>query len=117
MTSERQRVPILDRQITRDVETLGTVTLNPLGQPTADSYVLTTVSVWCARRDPTARDYVTAGDRGVITIMDSFFTVRAESGPWREGQTFTDDEGKRRRVQGVSQIGRAYLELLARAIG
>ena len=78
--------------------------------------VLEEVTIWAQRRDFGARDFVSAGDRGVITIMDTRFIVRSES-TWDEGDTFTDDDGKTRRVQGVVQIGRSHYELLARAIG
>ena len=43
--------------------------------------------------------------------------MRAESGPWAAGDTFTDEDGVALSVQGVQQIGRAYLELLARSGG
>ena len=43
--------------------------------------------------------------------------MRAESGPWAEDDTFTDEDGKTSTVEGVEQIGRGYLELLARNVG
>ena len=86
---------------------------------------ITTVTVerptWCARRDFLGRDLlgtITEGG-GLVAITDSRFIVRAE-GPatWDEGDTFTDDEGVKRTVRGVAQIGRGrFLELLARKVG
>ena len=54
---------------------------------------------------------------GFITLRDTRYIVRAESGPWAAGDGFEDEDGATLVVQGVEQIGRSYLELLARSGG
>ena len=51
--------------------------------------------------------------------MDSRFIVRNTGAAWATGDTFTDDEGKQRTVQGVSEVYGPghFLELLARRVG
>ena len=73
--------------------------------------------VWAQRRDFSGRDFSQVVQGGLITIRDTRYIVRTESGPWAAGDTFTDEDGETLSVQGVQQIGRGYLELLARSGG
>lgn len=88
----------------------------PGGQPMT---VTTTadVSIWAARRDFSGRDFSQVVEGGFITLRDTRYIVRSESGPWAAMDTFKDEDGVTLHVQGVQQIGRGYLELLARAGG
>ena len=70
------------------------------------------VKIWAGRRD-----FSQVVQGGLITIRDTRHIVRAESGPWAAGDTFTDEDGVTLALQGVEQIGRAYLELLVRSGG
>ena len=79
--------------------------------------ITTEVKIWAHRRDFTGRDFTQVQQGGLITIRDTRYVVRAESGPWAAGDTFTDEDGVTLNVQGVQQIGRSYLELLARSGG
>ena len=112
----REFVPRLDRQITRIVkgESPG---LNPLGGPLPPTSEATEVKVWAARRDFSGRDFSQVVQGGLVTIRDTRYIVRVESGPWAAGDTFKDEDGATLTVQGVQQIGRQYLELLARSGG
>ena len=111
----REFVPRLDRQITRIIpgESPG---LNPLGQPLPPTSE-TEVKVWAGRRDFSGRDFSQVVQGGIISVRDTRYIVRAESGPWVAGDTFTDEDGNTLYVQGVQQIGRAFIELLARSGG
>ena len=114
MTTRRQ-APVLDRLITRDVQgpSPGRDAFNqPIPGP------ITTVRLWAARRDFAARDFIQVTTGGLITIMDSRYIIRSESWPdAAPADTFTDDDGAMRTVQGVSQVlGGRYLELLARRV-
>ena len=90
--------------------------LTPLGQPLPPTSE-TEVKVWAGRRDFSGRDFSQVVQGGLITIRDTRYIVRAESGPWAAGDTFTDENGVTLSLQGVEQIGRQYLELLARSGG
>ena len=73
--------------------------------------------LWAGRRDFTGRDFSTVVEGSLITIRDTRYIVRAESGPWAARDTFKDENGVTLNVQGVQQIGRQYLELLVRSGG
>ena len=77
----------------------------------------TEVKLWAERRDFSGRDFSQVQQGGLITVRDTRYVVRRESGPWAAGDTFLDEDGVTLTVQGVQQIGRAYLELLARSGG
>ena len=111
----REFIPRLDRQITRIVKG-ASPGLNPLGNPLPPTSE-TGVKLWAGRRDFSGRDFSQVVEGGLITIRDTRYIVRAESGPWAAGDTFTDEDGETLVVQGVQQIGRGYLELLARSGG
>ena len=115
MTTQRQ-VPVLHRLITRNIRGPSSGR-DPFGQPLPGE--ITTVKLWAARRDFPARDFLDSTTAGLVTIMDSRFIVRDTGAAWATGDTFTDDEGKQRTVQGVSEVyGRGrFLELLARRVG
>ena len=84
---------------------------------TTPAPVDTLVTLWAARRDFPARDLIAASAAGLITIKDTRYLVRRENQEWAAGDTFTDEEGTGRTVQGVSQVlGRRFLELLGRSI-
>ena len=111
----RDFTPRLDRQITRIVK--GTSPgLNPLGNPLPPTST-TEVKIWAARRDFGWRDFSQVVQGGLIEIRDTRYIVRVESGPWAAGDTFKDEDGATLSIQGVQQIGRQYLELLARSGG
>ena len=106
--------PVLDRLITRTVPGASSG-LNPLGQP-LPSAADTEVSVWAARRDFRARDWLNIGDGQHFEQADRRFVVRAGGLAWDVGDTFRDDAGENYTVRGVSQIGRGrFLELLVRS--
>ena len=66
-------------------------------------------------RDFTAEDFIQATDRSLLITKDVRFTVRPDD-VWQEGSYFTDDLGVRRRVEGVSQVGRSrFIEVLGRS--
>ena len=66
--------------------------------------------VWAARRDFTGRDTLEPG--GLLAITRSRFIVRAGVS-LVIGDIFTDDDGNRRTIQGIAEIGRGrYLEIL-----
>ena len=111
----REFTPRLDRQITRIIPG-ASPGLNPLGNPLPPTSE-TEVKVWCGRRDFSGKDFSRVLQGGIVTVRDTRYVVRVESGPWSPGDTFQDEDGVRLTVQGVQQIGRAYLELLARAGG
>ena len=75
------------------------------------------VKIWAGRRDFSGRDFSQVVAGGLVTIRDTRYIVRSESGPWAAGDTFTDEDGVTLTVQGVQQIGRAYMELLVRSGG
>ncbi len=111
----RDFTPRLDRQITRIV--MGPSSgLNPLGNPLPPTSA-TEVKVWAGRRDFSGRDFSQVVQGGFINLRDTRYIVRAESGPWTAMDTFRDEDGETLTVQGVQQIGRGYLELLARSGG
>ena len=112
MATQRQ-VPVLDWLITRNIRG-PSPGRDPFGQPLPGE--ITTVKLWAARRDFPARDFLDSTTAGLVTIMDSRFIVRDTGAAWATGDTFTNDEGKQRTVQGVSEVyGRGrFLELLAR---
>ena len=111
----REFIPRLDRQITRIVKG-ASPGLNPLGNPLPPTSE-TEVKLWAARRDFTGRDFSQVVQGSLITIRDTRYIVRAESGPWAAGDSFEAEDGVTLTVQGVQQIGRRYLELLARSGG
>ena len=77
----------------------------------------TTVSYFARREDFDAGDFLRVDDNATVVITDVKFTVRWDTA-WREGVEFIDDYGERRRIVGVSEIGRRrYQQLLARAVG
>ena len=90
---------------------------SPFGQPIPGAE--TALRVWARREDFRARDFVRSADFGLVTVQDSRYRVRYDPvNPWAEGDTFTDEEGVTRRVEGVGRLGRNdFLELLARRIG
>ena len=112
--TQRGFTPVLDRQISRIVKG-SSPGLNPLGQPLPPTSE-TEVKLWAQRRDFSGRDFSQVQQGGLITIRDVRYIVRAESGPWAARDTFRDEDGITLTVQGVQQIGRSFLELLARAI-
>ena len=75
------------------------------------------VKLWAGRRDFSGRDFSQVVQGSLITIRDTRYIVRVESGPWGAGDGFEDEDGATLVVQGVEQIGRSYLELLARSGG
>ena len=75
------------------------------------------VLIWAQRRDFSWRDFSQVVQGSLISIQDTRYVVRAESGPWVAGDIFTNEDGIRFNVQGVQQLGRQYLELLARSGG
>ena len=90
-------------------------TILELGIPGGGQMEVTTtteVKIWAGRRD-----YSQVVQGSLITIQDTRYVVRAESGPWAAGDTFTNEDGMTLNVQGVQQLGRQYLELLARSGG
>ena len=91
------------------------VTLGGLGGTSP----VTTQEIWAARRDFPVRDFVQGTTTGPVSITDRRYTVRAETGPWADGDMFVDDEGANRVVRGVSEVGPRgrFLELLARRVG
>ena len=95
---------MLDRLITRNIRG-PSPGRDPFGQPLPGE--ITTVKLWAARRDFPARDFLDSTTAGLVTIMDSRFIVRDTGAAWATGDTFTDDEGKQRTVQGVSDSLRA----------
>ena len=111
----REFTPRLDRQITRIIpgESPG---LNQLGNPLPPTSE-TAAKIWAGRRDFSRRDFSQVVQGGLISIRDTRYIVRSETGPWSDGDTFTDEDGATLHVQGVQQIGRGYLELLARSGG
>ena len=111
----REFTPRLDRQITRIVKG-ASPGLNPLGNPLPPTSEAE-VKVWTGRRDFSGRDFSQVVQGGIISVRDTRYVVRVESGPWAAGDTFVDEDGERLVVQGVQQIGRQYLELLARSGG
>ena len=111
----REFIPRLDRQITRIIPG-ASPGLNPLGNPLPPTSE-TEVKVWCGRRDFSGKDFSQVVQGGIVTIRDTRYIVRAESGPWAAGDTFVDEDDEELVVQGVQQTGRQYLELLARSGG
>ena len=75
------------------------------------------VKIWAGRRDFSGRDFSQVVAGGLVTIRDTRYIVRSESGPWTAGDAFNDEDGVKLTVQGVEQIGRQYLELLVRSGG
>ena len=75
------------------------------------------VKIWAARMDFSGKDFSQVLQGGIITIRDTRYIVRAESGPWAAGDSFQDEDGVTLTVQGVQLIGRQYVELLAREGG
>ena len=73
--------------------------------------------VWAQRRDFSWRDFSVVETGSLINIQDTRYVVRVESGPWAAMDFFTNEDGIRFNVQGVQQLGRQYLELLARSGG
>ena len=112
----REFTPRLDRQITRIVKG-ASPGLNPLGNPLPPTGEATEVKLWAGRRDFSGRDFSQVVQGALISIRDTRYIVRVESGPWAAGDTFKDEDGATLSVQGVQQIGRQYLELLARSGG
>ena len=81
---------------------------------------VTTQEIWAARRDFPVRDFVQGTITGPVSITDRRYIVRAETGPWADGDNFTDEEGENRVVRGVVEFGPLrgrFLELLARRLG
>ena len=74
-------------------------------------------AIWAARMDFSGKDFSQVVEGGIITIRDTRYVVRAESGPWAAGDSFQDEDGVTLTVQGVQLIGRQYVELLAREGG
>ena len=112
----REFVPRLDRQITRIIPG-ASPGLNPFGQPLPATVEAAEVKVWAARRDFSGKDFSQVVQGGLISIRDTRYIVRVESGPWSAGDSIIDEDGERLVVQGVAQVGRQYLELLARSGG
>ena len=112
----REFTPRLDRQITRIIKGMSPG-LNPLGNPLPPTGEATEVKVWAGRRDFSGRDFSQVVQGGIINLRDTRYIVRAESGPWTAGDSFVDEDGVTLVVQGVQQIGRQFLEILARSGG
>ena len=49
---------------------------------------MVTRSVWASRKDYSGRDFSQVVEGGLITIRDTRYIVRSESGPWSAGDTF-----------------------------
>ena len=113
----REFTPRLDRQITRIVKG-ASPGLNPLRSTRCHPRVRQK-----SRYGPdgqglfSGKDFSQVVQGGIISVRDTRYVVRVESGPWAAGDTFVDEDGERLVVQGVQQIGRQYLELLARSGG
>ena len=75
------------------------------------------VKIWAGRRDFGWTDFSQVVQGSLITIRDTRYVLRSESGPWTAGDTFTDEDGETLVVQGVQQLGRQSVELLARSGG
>ena len=117
MTTRRDfAAPVLDRLLTRIIKG-ASPGLNPLGQPLPPTGEATEVKIWAGRRDFSGRDFSQVVQGGLVSIRDTRYIVRVETGPWSAGDTFIDEDGVTLSVQGVQQIGRQYLELLARSGG
>ena len=115
----RNYPPVLDRKITRLIPAASPGN-DPWGNSIPpDEADATRLIVWAARRDFSARDFIQVGNVGLVTVADSRFIVRDLGPPWSEGDQFTDDEGFRRTVRGVSNHGERgrYLEVLGRRLG
>ena len=111
----REFTPRLDRQITR-IGKGASPGLNPLGNPLPPTSE-TEIKIWAGRLDFSGRDFSQVVQAGLISIRDTRYVVRVETGPWAAGDTFQDEDGATLSIQGVQQIGRQYLELLARSGG
>ena len=114
----RNYPPVLDRKIIRLIPAA-----SPGNDPWGNSIPpdeddAKKLPVWAARRDFSPRDFVEAGDLGLVTVADTRFVVRALGPAWIEGDQFTDDEGQLRTVRGVSNYGARgrYLEVVGRRI-
>ena len=92
--------------------------LNPITVTLGSSTETTeTVEYWARREDFPAADFTSSTDTSRITVLDSRYVVRS-SPVWKTTEFFTDEDGNRRRIDGISQLGRRkYLELFARRIG
>ena len=74
---------------------------------------------WAARRELRTTDQITLTEAGPLTIQDVFFIVRTSEEDFAVGDTFTDDRGSRRTIQGINyeEFGRGrFTTLLGRAI-
>lgn len=110
-----REAPVLDRQIIRTQ--LGPeIGRNAFNQPIFGPDV--TEVIWAARRDYAGRDFLrSSGPGGIVTLDDRAYTIRQSSWPdVATTDTFTDDDGNRRTVQSVAEVGGRgrYFELLAR---
>ena len=102
--------PVLDIIITRDVKgaEIGRDDLNaPVYGPT------TTHKVWASRRDRSVGADLKYNNGLTVAVLESVYVVRVGTS-WKVGDVFTDEEGSRRVVEGISQLGRGHLELLAK---
>ena len=113
----REFTPRLDRQITRIVKG-ASPGLNPLGNPLPPTSE-TEVKVW-AQTEVTSPGGTSP--RWFRVALSRLETPGISCGlnpvPGVAGDTFTDEEWRDMlTVQGVEQIGRGYLELLARSGG
>lgn len=73
--------------------------------------------VWAGRRDVSVRDELLTTQNIRLIENGSVYTIRNEppGNGVAVGDTFTDDDGATRRIEGIAQMGRnRYLELLAR---
>ena len=71
--------------------------------------------IWAARRDIRVRDQEDFSDGAAVVVGDAVYTVRRlDNLKFVTGSTMTDDRGIPRRIRGVSEVGRRYLELLCR---
>lgn len=84
--------------------------------PDSRKYVEKVVKVWARRTDFLGKDLITITDAGPATIEDTRLLVRAVGPTWAEGDVLIDDKDVPRTVRGVAEVGRHYLELLARSL-
>ena len=106
--------PVLDLIITRDIQgaEIGRNSFNaPIYGPT------TTHKVWAARRDSPVGDDLKYNNGLTVAVLESVYVVRAGVAVWKVGDRFTDEEGSRRTVEGIAQLGRSHLELHAKRVG
>ena len=99
----REFVPRLDRQITRIVKG-ASPGINPLGNPLPPTSE-TEIKVWAGRRDFSGRDFSQVVQGGIVTIRDTRYIVRAESGPGLLGAPSSPRMARRWWCRVLSNLG------------